>query len=82
MGGSDGHVTVTGHQQITLICGPVSLTLHSDGRLALHGSQEIALGVGNAALVIRADGVHISGPNFTVAADAEVVLTGPRIKLN
>jgi type VI secretion system secreted protein VgrG len=78
----DGKMTLTAAKEITLQCGPTSLTLKSDGTVALTGPQQVTASSGASGLKVEPAGATMSGPKATVSGVGLTEITGALIKVN
>jgi type VI secretion system secreted protein VgrG len=78
----DGNMTLTGADQIGLVCGNASITLKKDGTIEVGGQTKVSLSGGQASLELAPAGATVSGPKVTVSGAGSTEITGAVVKIN
>jgi type VI secretion system secreted protein VgrG len=78
----DGKLTITAASEITLNCGPTSITLKSDGTISITGPQKVTVAGGSGGVELAPTGATVSGQKATVSGTMMTEITGGIVKVN
>ncbi|HEX7670574.1 MAG TPA: hypothetical protein VF395_13360, partial [Polyangiaceae bacterium] len=78
----DGKVKLTAATEITLECGPASITLKNDGSVVINAPQKVTITGGQGSVELAAAGATISGLKVSISGSTMTEIQGALVKIN
>jgi type VI secretion system secreted protein VgrG len=79
---SGGRLTLSAQTEISLVCGPASITLKSDGTITIDAPQNVTASSGGSGLELVPASATMSAAKATVAGQGITEIVGGIVKIN